>query len=134
LKDQNLQKDVDYSEGSIPKLPDTERFNRSQLDEADTRRLQRGIIFVTIYVAAVYVFGAFVVYTFKLIHGAKLETTPMLLWLLAIMPIALILLMMKLAAEPAKVEDKPAGLGSDIVAIFQELAAALKDFLKSKTG
>lgn len=134
MKDQNFPQDVDFSEGSAPHLPDTERFNKSQLDEADTRRLQRGVIFVTIYVAAVYVFGAFAVYTFKLIHGVKLETTPMLLWLLGIMPIALILLMMKLAAEPAKHEEKPAGLGGDIVAIFQELASALKDFLKSKTG
>ncbi len=124
----------DLSQGTAP---ETARFNKAQLEEADTRRLWRGIIFVSIYTAAIFVFFTFMAFIWGQVkpfetkdEGAGL----MLLWLLAILPIVLILLMMRLAAEPSPNDEKPLPIGQGILGILQELATALKDFLKSKTG
>jgi hypothetical protein len=132
--------DLSAGAGHIPPKPPSdgqeilirEKWDQSQLDEATTRRAQRGWVFCTTYAVTILLYFTFGAYVWKSMLG-KITVDHMLVWLLAALPVGLTILLSRLSAEPRPQEDSRPAWPEGLVGVASELVGVAKDYVSKLT-
>ncbi|EJB8384337.1 TPA: hypothetical protein ACHIYU_001442 [Pseudomonas aeruginosa] len=123
----------DLSQGPAPEVPLfdglRQRWEKEQLEEAATRRAQRGWMFCTVYVVVLMLFFTFGAYVWHCIQ-TKAVVDHWLLWLLAALPVGLTLLLARLSAEP-KPDDQKISWPDGLVGVAGEAINVLKEYVST---
>lgn len=108
------------------------KWDQEDLEEAATRRAQRGWVFCTTYGVTILLFFTFGAYVWRCMQKDA-TVDHMLLWLLAALPVGLTLLLAKLAAEPKQTEEKPAWTDG-LVGVLSDAVGVAKDYVQKLTS